>query len=369
MKIGIPKEIKNHEYRVGAPPSLVDALVKAGHQVYIQQNAGAKIGYCDAHYAKAGAEIAATPNEVYACDLVLKVKEPLPEEYPLLREGLILFCYLHLAACPELTKALIEKKVTAIAFETVETENHLLPLLAPMSDIAGRIAIQAGAASLEMENGGRGVLLGGTAGVRPGRVTIIGGGVLGLGAAQMAMGLGAQVTILDKRVERLKELETHFLGKLQTYYSTPAAIEEAVLEADLVIGAVLIPGKKAPKLVSRALVSEMRPATAIVDPAIDQGGCFETSRPTTHSEPRYIEEGVVHYCVTNMPGACARTATEALSHAVTPYMLELAHKGVKATLLDNEEMLLGLNTYQGYVTHPQVAEDLGYTYENPKTLL
>jgi alanine dehydrogenase len=369
MKIGIPKELKNHEYRVGATPHLVESLIKGGQQVYVETGAGAKVGYLDSHYVKVGAKIAANAQEVYACDLVIKVKEPQPEEYLLLREGLVLFCYLHLAANQELTRVLVERKVTAIAFETVETEHRTLPLLAPMSDIAGRISVQAGATSLEMENGGRGVLLAGTAGVRPGRVVVIGGGVLGTGAAQMAMGLGAQVTLLDNRVERLKELDTLFLGRLQTYYSTPASIREAVLEADLLIGAVLIPGKKAPKLVSRELVSEMRPGTAIVDPSIDQGGCIETSRPTTHSQPRYIEEGVVHYCVTNMPGACARTATEALSHALFPYMLELVHKGVVATLLENKEMLLGLNTYKGKVTHPQVAEDTGYSYEKPKALL
>lgn len=365
MKIGIPTEVKDHEYRVGAPPSLVEFLVSQGHEVFVESGAGARVGYPDQEYIEAGGQIVHSKESVYAQEMVIKVKEPQPEEYPLLREGLILFCFLHLSAEETLTQVLVDQKVTAIAFETVQTPSLQLPLLAPMSDIAGRISIQEGALSLEMEKGGRGVLLSGTAGVRPARVAIIGGGILGLGAAQMALGLGAQVTLLDKRVERLKEIETLYFGKIQTYYSTPASIRESVKEADLVIGAVLVPGRRAPKLVSRELVKEMRPGAAIVDPTIDQGGCFETSRPTTHSQPRYIEEGVVHYCVTNMPGACARTATEALSHAVTPYALELAQKGVLAALKENQDLLLGLNTFRGHVTSLPVAEDLGYEYIDP----
>jgi alanine dehydrogenase len=362
MIIGIPVEIKDHEYRVGATPQMVKSLVEAGHQVLIQSGAGARIGYADQLYVDEGGRIVSSAQEAYAVDMIVKVKEPLREEFPLLREGQILFCFLHLAPDRELTDQLIEKKVIAIACETVMDAFGRLPILIPMSAIAGRIAIQSGARGLELINGGKGVVLGGIAGVLPAKVVILGGGVLGTEAARMAIGLGADTVILDKNIERLRQLDLLFGPHLKTVFSTSLSIKEEVRKADLVIGAVLIPGKTAPKLISKVIVESMSPGSVIVDAAIDQGGCAETSRPTTHTNPFYITQGVVHYCVTNMPGACARTATEALTNATMGYVLKLADKGYKLALLEDSGLRAGLNIYKGRVTNEHVAKDLGYEY-------
>lgn len=365
MFIGIPKEIKDHEYRVGATPAMVRVLVEAGHKVCVQQNAGVQIGFTDAMYAQAGATLVKSAAEVYSAEMVIKVKEPQKSEYPLLREGLILFCYLHLAPDPEQTAALVKSKIIAIAYETVTDPFGRLPLLVPMSEIAGRIAIQVGATSLQMNNGGCGVLLGGVPGVSPGRVAVIGGGVVGTEAARMAIGLGASVTIIDKDLNRLRALDALFGPHLNTLYSTPSFIEECVSQADLVVGAVLIPGKTAPKLVTRAMIRKMKPGSVVVDVAIDQGGCFETSKPTSHTDPTYVVDGVVHYCVTNMPGACARTSTLALTNATMDYALKIANKGYKEALKEHSGLRDGLNVYLGQVTNEFVAADLGYTYVPP----
>ena len=369
MIIGIPKEIKNHEYRVGATPSLVRLLVDAGHEVYVQSHAGDKIGYTDNMFAMAGGKIVLTPEEIYDCEMVIKVKEPLSSEYPLLREGQILFCYLHLAPDPVQTQQLIDSKVVAIAYETVTDAHGRLPLLIPMSEIAGRIAIQVGAISLQLNKGGKGVLLGGVPGVLPARVTVIGGGVVGTEAARMALGLGADVTILDRDLSRLRMLDALFGPRLKTLYSSPLSIEESVSRADLVIGAILIPGKTAPKLITREMIKKMSPGSVIVDVAIDQGGCAETSKPTTHGEPTYVVDGVVHYCVTNMPGACARTSTQALTHATGEYALMIANKGWKKALLDHVGLRHGLNVCYGHVTNESVAHDLGYSHVPVERLL
>lgn len=369
MKIGIPKEIKVHEYRVGATPSMVRALVEAGHTVNIQTNAGTRIGYTDEMYHSAGAHIVSTAAEVYAAEMVIKVKEPQESEYSLLRKGQILFCYLHLAPDPEQTKALIDSGVIAIAYETVTDAVGRLPLLIPMSEIAGRIAIQVGATCLQMNNGGNGTLMGGVPGVAPALVTIIGGGAVGTEAARMAMGLGANVTIIDKDLNRLRALDALFGPHLQTLYSTSANIEEAVTRADVVVGGVLIPGKTAPKLVTAAMVKKMRPGSVIVDVAIDQGGCVETARPTTHEDPTYLVDGVIHYCVTNMPGACARTSTQALTNATLDYALAIANKGYREALLANEGLCNGLNVCDGKVTNKYVAHDLGYAFVSPQEIL
>jgi alanine dehydrogenase len=368
MKIGVPKEIKDHEFRVGVTPAGARALAAAGHEVLLQSRAGEAIGFPDDHYTAAGAKIVATAAEVYACPMVVKVKEPQASELPLLHEGQLLFTYLHLAPDPEQTKQLLQQKVVGIAYETVTDASGQLPLLMPMSEVAGRIAIQAGAAGLQMINGGRGVLLGGVPGVARGRVVIIGGGVVGTEAAKMALGLGADVTVLDRSLQRLRQLDDLFGPALKTRFSESYALEELLPQADLVIGAVLIPGHAAPKLVSRALVKRMQRGAVIVDVAIDQGGCIETSRPTSHSSPMYIDEGVVHYCVTNMPGACARTATMALTNATLPYALQLAAEGEKA-LRNNVGLRNGLNVYKGKVTNRAVAEDLGYAYTAAEELL
>jgi len=362
MIIGIPKEIKNHEYRVAATPGLVRMLVEAGHEVYVQRDAGEKIGYTDDLFSAAGAEIVGGPEGIYACEMILKVKEPQPSEYPLLREGQILFCYLHLAPDPIQTRQLIESGVVAIAYETVIDSQGKLPLLVPMSEIAGRIAIQVGAASLQLNHGGKGVLLGGVPGVMPARVVVLGGGVVGTEAARMALGLAADVTILDRELSRLRSLDALYGPKLKTLYSSPLSIEEAVIQADLVIGAVLIPGKSAPKLVNRQTIRKMSPGSVIVDVAIDQGGCFETSRPTTHGDPTYLVDGVLHYCVTNMPGACARTSTQALTHATGEYALMIANKGWKKALAGHVGLRQGLNVCYGQVTNAHVAHDLDYPY-------
>ncbi|MBS0634087.1 MAG: alanine dehydrogenase [Verrucomicrobia bacterium] len=361
--VGVPKEIKNHEYRVGATPAVVTALVQAGHKVLVETMAGAKIGYGDDLYAKAGAEIVSTAQEVYAkADMIVKVKEPQAAEFPLLREGQILFTYLHLAPDPVQTKALLERGVIGIAYETVTDAEGRLPLLTPMSEIAGRIAIQAGATALQIANGGKGVLLGGVAGVSQGKVIVIGGGVVGTESARMALGLGADVTVLDTNLSRLRALDALYGPRLKTLYSSPAALEDCLKQADLVIGAVLIPGKLAPKLITKQHLRLMSPGTVIVDVAIDQGGCAETSRPTSHSEPTYTVDGVLHYCVPNMPGACARTSTQALTNATMSYALRLANKGYKQALKEDKGFKNGLNVCLGKVCHPDVAHDLGLEY-------
>ncbi|MBA3958409.1 MAG: alanine dehydrogenase [Parachlamydiaceae bacterium] len=369
MLIGIPKEIKNHEYRIGATPSMVRMLVEAGHTVRVQRNSGTQIGFTDEMFSAAGAQIVNSPADIYACEMVIKVKEPQESEYPLLREGQILFCYLHLAPDPVQTKHLLESKVIGIAYETV-TDNHgKLPLLVPMSEIAGRISIQVGATSLQMNHGGKGVLLGGVPGVFPGRVTIIGGGVVGTEAARMALGLGASVTIIDRDLNRLRTLDSLFGPHLKTLYSTPSNIEESIVRSDLVIGAVLIPGKTAPRLITRDMLRKMTPGSVFVDVAIDQGGCAETSRPTTHQDPTYVVDGIVHYCVTNMPGACARTATLALTNATVDYALKIANKGYKQALSEYSGLRDGLNVCLGNVANEHVAADLGYKYVAPNKLL
>jgi len=369
MKIGIPKEIKDHEYRIGATPSLVHSLVKGGHQVFVQAAAGEPIGFSDEDFQAAGAKILKTALEVYECEMIIKVKEPQKVEYDFLKKGQILFCFLHLAPDKEQTAALLDKEVVGIAFETVTDYKGRLPLLMPMSEVAGRIAIQAGANALHMAYGGRGVLLGGVPGVPPGKVVIIGGGVVGTQAAKMAVGLKADVTILDNSIQRLRELDDLFRGKLKTLYSTPVTVEEEVMLADLVIGAVLIPGKCAPKLVTKEMVQKMKKGAVIVDVAIDQGGCVQTSKPTTHSDPLFMDHGVVHYCVANMPGACARTATIALTNSILPYALQIAKKGYKQALLDDPYLLPGLNVAFGKVTNEYVAQDLGYDYHPPEQVL
>ena len=359
MRIGVPKEIKDHEFRVGVTPDGARALRAAGHEVVVETRAGSAIGYFDAQYVEAGATIAATPQQVYACDMVIKVKEPQPSEVPLLREGLVLFCYLHLAAVPELAQALMRAKVTAIAYETVLDSHGHLPLLTPMSAVAGRLSVQMGAWALTMINGGRGVLLSGVPGVPPGKVTILGGGVVGSNAAHIALGLDAEVTLVERNPDTLKHLAEAFGPRLNLVPSTPANVETYVTGADLVVGAVLVPGKHAPRLITRDMVKAMRPGSALVDISIDQGGCAETSRPTTHSAPIYVESGVVHYCVANLPAATAYTSTRALTQATLPYALEIANKGVQRALAENEGLQLGLNVCAGGITHPGLAEDLG----------
>jgi alanine dehydrogenase len=367
--IGIPQEIKVHEYRVGATPATVLMLIENGHQVVVQSHAGDKIGFSDDSYRAAGARIVHTAAEVYQCEMIIKVKEPQETEFPLLHEGQVLFCYLHLAPDPVQTKHLIEKKVVGIAYETVTDARGRLPLLTPMSEIAGRISIQVGATSLQMNHGGRGMLLGGVPGVAPAKVTVIGGGVVGTEAARMAMGLGASVSIIDKDLNRLRELDALFGPALRTIYSTPYSIEDAVVEADLVVGAVLIPGKTAPCLVTEEMVKKMATGSVIVDVAIDQGGCVETARPTTHADPTYVVHGVVHYGVTNMPGACARTSTLALTNATIRDALTIANKGYKQALLDDAGLRQGLNVCFGHVTNASVAADLGYQYVPPESML
>ena len=362
MKIGIPKEIKIHEYRVGATPAIVRVLVENGHKVFVETKAGTAIRFSDEDYIHAGATIVASAEEVYKNEMIIKVKEPQESEFPHLREGQIIFGYFHLAPDPVQTQHLIEKKVVAIAYETVVDNRGRLPLLIPMSEIAGRISIQVGATALQMNQGGKGLLLGGVPGVSPANVVVIGGGVVGTEAARMAMGAGANVTIFDKDLNRLRELDALFGPLLRTLYSTPSSIEEALITADLVIGAVLIPGKIAPKLITRSMLKKMSSGSVIVDVAIDQGGCVETAKPTTHAHPTYVVDGVVHYCVTNMPGACARTATLALTQATMDYALAIANKGYKKALLDNPGLREGLNVCLGHVTNEHVAHDLNYPY-------
>lgn len=369
MEIGIPKEIKDHEYRVGLLPAGVAALIKEGHRVRVQSGAGEKIGLADADYRTAGADVTPDVEAIFESDLIIKVKEPQPREVERLRAGQALFSYLHLAPEPALTDALLEKQVTAIAYETVTDIHGGRPLLIPMSEVAGRLAPQAGAQALQMTNGGNGTLLGGVPGVAPAEVLVIGAGTVGTHAARMALGLGADVTLLDVNLPRLRQLDDLYGPRLKTRYSEPVALAELMARADLVIGAVLLPGKRAPKLITRSMVRAMKPGAALVDVAIDQGGCSETSRPTTHSSPTYLEEGVVHYCVTNMPAACARTSTLALTHATLPYVLKLARFGVLAALRDDPGLRDGLQVFRGAITYRDLAEDVGKPWVAAQTLL
>ena len=370
MLVGVPKEIKDHEYRVGLTPESVAELCHHGHGVLVQAGAGQAIGYSDDAYREAGAEIAADAAAVFAqADMVVKVKEPQASERVQLRPGQVLFTYLHLAPDPEQTADLVASQATCIAYETVTDDHGGLPLLAPMSQVAGRMSVQAGASALEKSHGGRGVLLGGVPGVAPAKVVIIGGGTVGFHAAQMAVGLQADVTILDRNPMVLNRLSDYFEGRARLLFSSRAALKAAVLNADLVIGAVLVPGAAAPKLVSRDMLSSMRDGAVLVDVAIDQGGCFETSQATTHTDPTYIVDGVVHYCVANMPGGVARTSTDALNNATLPYVLALADKGWQQALRDDPHLLNGLNVWDGKVTCEPVAEQLGYDFVAPETAL
>lgn len=369
MLIGVPKEVKNNEFRVGMVPAGVKSLVDAGHKVIVQTKAGDGSSMPDEEYVHAGAEIVGSAEEIWKrADMVVKVKEPYGNEPRLFREGLLLFTYLHLAPIPDLTQELLSKKVTGIAYETVTDKARTLPLLTPMSEVAGRMSVQVGASYLEKEKGGRGVLLGGVPGVYPAKVVIIGGGIVGTNAAKMALGLGADVTIIDLNLNRLRELDDIFSMRVHTMASNSYAIGRATMEADLVIGGVLIPGAAAPKLVTREMVSRMKKGSVIVDVAIDQGGCIETAHPTTHSDPSYIVDGVIHYCVTNMPGAVPHTSTLALTNATFPYVLKLANHGV-AALKQDSGLREGLNTYQGELTYAAVAESQGKKWKEAASLL
>jgi len=363
MRVGVPKEIKTLEYRVGMVPAGVRELVHDGHEVIVETSAGAGIGMTDDDYIAAGATVVATAKEVFdQAELIVKVKEPQLEECGMLRPEQVLFTYLHLAADPAQTEALVKSGATAIAYETVTADDHSLPLLTPMSEVAGRLSIQAGAYALQKANGGRGVLLGGVPGVAPGNVLIVGGGVAGINAAEMAIGLGAQVTILDRSVPRLREIGSMYGGRVRTEYSTKHAIETLVVEADLVVGAVLVAGAAAPKLVTAEHVRHMKSGAVLVDISIDQGGCFETSRPTTHAEPTYVVDDVVHYCVTNMPGAVPRTSTFALTNVTLPFVKDLANLGWRDALARDPHLAHGLNVHSGHINHEAVAHDLGYDY-------
>ena len=363
MLIGVPKEIKNHEYRIGLTPAGARELAQHGHKVMVQKDGGKAIGLTDEMYAKAGAEIVETAMEIFErAEMIIKVKEPQPVECAMLRPGQVLYTYLHLAPDPEQTADLVKSGVTAIAYETVTGADNSLPLLKPMSQVAGRMSIQAGATALEKAHGGRGVLLGGVPGVLPGRVLVIGGGVVGFNAAQMAVGLGADVTILDRDPEVLERLGTHFESRAKTRFSNRANIEQMICEAELVIGAVLIPGAAAPKLVTRDMLKCMKPGAVLVDVAIDQGGCFETSHATTHADPTYVVDGIVHYCVANMPGAVARTSTYALNNVTLPHALRIAELGWQGALKANPHLANGLNVHGGKVTYEAVATELGYAY-------
>ena len=369
MRVGCPKEIKNHEYRVGLTPGSVREYVAHGHEVLVETGAGAGIGADDNAYRAAGAAIARTAADVFAkSDMIVKVKEPQPQEWAQLREGQILYTYLHLAPDPEQTRGLLASGVTAVAYETVTDERGSLPLLAPMSEVAGRLSIQAGATALQKPNGGRGVLLGGVPGVPPGKVTVLGGGVVGLHAARMAAGLGADVTVIDRSIPRLRQLDDIFSGRVNTRYSTVEALEEECFSADIIVGAVLIPGAAAPKLVTREMLSGMKKGAVLVDVAIDQGGCFETSHPTTHADPTFEVDGVIHYCVANMPGAVPVTSAHALNNATLHHGLQLADKGLKA-LADDPHLRNGLNVHRGRITNRAVAEALGYELAEPKAAL
>jgi alanine dehydrogenase len=365
MRIGVPKEIKTHEYRVGLTPGAVREYVHAGHHVVVEANAGAGIGASDEVYRKAGASIAATAAEIFAtAEMIVKVKEPQPAEWARLRPGQILFTYLHLAADPEQAKGLIASGCTAIAYETVTDARGGLPLLAPMSEVAGRLSIEAAGGALQRHRGGRGLLLGGVPGVQPARVAVLGGGVVGTHAARMAVGLGAEVAVLDRSLPRLRELDELFEGRTRTRFSTLEAIEQEVFSADVVIGAVLIPGASAPNLVTRTMLKSMRPGSVIVDVAIDQGGCFETSHATTHADPTYEVDGIIHYCVANMPGAVPLTSSAALNNATLPFGLALAGKGL-AAIAENPHLRAGLNIHRGRFTHKAAAESLGLPFSPP----
>ncbi|MEH7462149.1 alanine dehydrogenase [Bacillus thuringiensis] len=370
MRIGVPTEIKNNENRVAMTPAGVVHLVHNGHEVFVQKGAGLGSGFTDEAYVEAGATIVETAQEAWNQEMVMKVKEPISSEYGYFREGLILFTYLHLAPEPELTKALIDNKVVGIAYETVQLDNRSLPLLAPMSEVAGRMSAQIGAQFLEKNKGGKGILLAGVPGVKRGKVTIIGGGQAGTNAAKIAVGLGADVTIIDLSPDRLRQLDDIFGNQVTTLMSNPYNIAEAVKESDLVIGAVLIPGAKAPKLVTEEMIQSMEPGSVVVDIAIDQGGIFETTdRITTHDNPTYEKHGVVHYAVANMPGAVPRTSTIALTNVTVPYAVQIANKGYKKACLDNTALLKGINTLDGYVTFEAVAEAHGLQYADAKELL
>ncbi|HUF05436.1 MAG TPA: alanine dehydrogenase [Aridibacter sp.] len=364
MKIGLPKEIKDNEYRVGLVPAGVRALTDAGHEVFVERHAGQGSGFEDEAYVSAGAKILESADDVWAeGDMVVKVKEPIAPEYTRMRDGQVLFTYLHLAPEFELTRQMLERKVTGVAYETITDKEGRLPLLTPMSEVAGRMSVQVGATYLEKMNGGRGILLGGVPGVPAADVVIIGGGVVGTEAAKMAVGLGAHVTIIDINLDRLRELDDIFLSKIQTLASSRYQIHEAISHADLIIGAVLIPGASAPKLITRDMLKDIPNGAVLVDVAVDQGGCFETTRATTHSNPTYYEEGVLHYCVANMPGAVPRTSTFALTNATLPYALALANKGFERAIADDEGLAEGVNTYAGKLTYEAVAtsQNLEYT--------
>lgn len=370
MRVGTVREIKNHEYRVGLTPESAAELVSHGHELWVETGAGAGIGASDADYLAAGALIQPDAATIFAgCEMVVKVKEPQAVERAMLRRGQLLYTYLHLAPDPQQTADLVQSGVTAIAYETVTAADGSLPLLKPMSQVAGRMAIQAGATALEKAHGGRGVLLGGVPGVLPAKVVVIGGGVVGFNAAQMAVGLGADVTILDRDPAVLERLDTHFQGRARTLYSARASLADQVAAADLVVGAVLIPGAAAPKLVTRAMLATMKPGAVLVDVAIDQGGCFETSRATTHADPTYIVDGIVHYCVANMPGAVARTSTYALNNVTLPHALRIANLGWQAAMRADPHLAAGLNVHDGQVTYAAVARDLGYAHTPVETLL
>lgn len=364
MLIGVPKEIKTHEYRVGMTPANVRELVhKHNHQVIIEHNAGAGIGFMDRDYIAAGASVADDARAIFdSADMIVKVKEPQADECQMMRPGQLLFTYLHLAPDPKQAELLMKSGCTAIAYETVTANDGSLPLLTPMSQVAGRMAIQAGAHCLEKAQGGNGILLGGVPGVAPAKVVVIGGGVVGSNSIRMALGMEASVTVLDRSLNRLRELSVEFGGKLNTIFATEEAVEEYVLDADLVVGAVLIPGGAAPKLVNRDMLKKMRTGSVLADVSIDQGGCFETSHPTTHAEPTYVVDGIVHYCVSNMPGAVPRTATVALNNATLPFIIDLANKGFAKACRDNPHLRNGLNVHKGMITHEAVARDLQHEF-------
>lgn len=364
MIIGVPKEIKTSENRVGLVESGVKALVREGHKVFVEKDAGVGSGITNQMYEKAGAEILDTKKEVYAkADMIIKVKEPLPEEYIMLREDQILYTYLHLAPEPTLTKALLERKVKGVAYETIQLEDGSLPLLVPMSEVAGRMSTLVGASYLQRDRGGKGVLLGGVPGVQRGRVTILGGGISGTNAAKMAIGLGAQVTILDISAKRLEYLDDIFGNKVQTLHSNITNIENIVPKTDLLIGAVLVPGAKAPHLVTKDMIAQMEPGSVVVDIAVDQGGCIETCKPTSHKEPTFSVNGVIHYCVPNMPGVFSRTSTYALTNVTLKYAIMLANMGVEEACSKDKALYKGLNVYGGYVAYEQVARDLNLPYK------
>jgi alanine dehydrogenase len=370
MIIGVPREIKDREARVSLTPGGAESLSHEGHRVLVETGAGLKSGFADSEYAEAGAGILSSAAEVYgAAEMILKVKEPLPEEYPLLREGLLLFTYLHLAACEPLTRALLERQVTGVAYETVQSSNGALPLLTPMSEVAGRMAVQIGAHCLESSQGGRGVLLGGVPGVRPGSIVILGGGTVGTNAAQIALGLGARVTVIDINLDRLRYLDQVLSGHLNTIASNRRNIAEAVRRAELVIGAVLVPGARAPVLVTEEMIATMATGSVVIDVAVDQGGCIETIRPTSHSDPTYTVQSVLHYAVPNVPGVVPRTSTYALSNATLPYVLRLANQGFEGAVRSDPCLAKGVNTLRGQVTHHAVAETFGLPWVPVSDLL